>query len=553
VDANQPPESRTTPVQAPRPEWEGRPASAGGRGFELWTAGVLTLWIAVLHLVWLFHAGPLWRDEVGSVDFAAMPTWGEIWRNLRYDNFPPLFVAVARVWTMAGLNSDFDYRLLGFLIGLGTLVLLWWCARKLGGRAPLLVLALYAANPLAIRTGDAMRPYGLGIALALLTAALVWDFVQAPGRRKLFRAALAATLSVQCLYQNAFFIAAFCGGAWVVALGRREWKTAWQTGMIGLVAALSLLPYWGILQAGREWADILMLDNLFDEIWQALFKAMQEAGGGMASVWQGLCAAALAVSILDGMRRKRWLTVYGGTVLAAGASLYLLFLWKLKVGLPPWYFVSLMALAALMFDAIFSQVGTWRPPIGRAMLSCVLVVACIPASYSGACVRQSNIDLIAAKLRQAAQPGDLILVCPFVCGVSLQRYLDTSRWTTLEPMEDLRIHRYDLAKKAMMARNPVGPVLDKVRGALRSGHKIWLVGDFHFPGSTRHPPTPEPPYTGNMESAHLNYVSNWMGQVMYLVKKHATATSKVAIPVPGRQEVNPFEKVAVQVAIGWRD
>jgi len=149
---------------------------------EFWTAVIITLWLVALHVLNLYHAGPLWRDEAGTADFAAMPSVREIWRNLRYDNFPPLFVAVARVWTLAGLGSDFGYRVLGFLIGMGTLGVLWWCARKLGGKTPLLVLSLYAINPVAIRVCDSLRPYGLGIALILLTSALVWNFVQAPGR-----------------------------------------------------------------------------------------------------------------------------------------------------------------------------------------------------------------------------------------------------------------------------------------------------------------------------------------------------------------------------------
>jgi len=174
MSADQPAEKRAAPVPAsvegPAPD----NSRARWQRAGLLTAMLITLWIAALHVLYLFHAGPLWRDEAGTVGFAAMPTLGEIWSNLRYDNFPPLFVAIARVWTLAGLGSDFSYRLLGFLIGMGTLGVLWVCARKMGGKTPLLVLALYAANPVSIRVGDSLRPYGLGIALTLLTLALMW-------------------------------------------------------------------------------------------------------------------------------------------------------------------------------------------------------------------------------------------------------------------------------------------------------------------------------------------------------------------------------------------
>ena len=163
---------------------------------------------------------------------------------------------MARVWTLAGLTGDFSYRLLGFLIGLGTLGVFWFGARRCGAGVPLLALALYAANPLAVRVGDAMRPYGLGFALNLLALTLTWRFVENPRARSWFWAALAAVLSVQCLYQNAFFLAAFCLAGCAVTLARRQWKTAAQTAGIGVVAALSLLPHLGNIVKGRDWQGI---------------------------------------------------------------------------------------------------------------------------------------------------------------------------------------------------------------------------------------------------------------------------------------------------------
>jgi uncharacterized membrane protein len=51
-------------------------SGARWRRAGLLTAVLITLWIAVLHVLFLFHAGPLWRDEAGSVGFAAMSTVG---------------------------------------------------------------------------------------------------------------------------------------------------------------------------------------------------------------------------------------------------------------------------------------------------------------------------------------------------------------------------------------------------------------------------------------------------------------------------------------------
>jgi hypothetical protein len=516
------------------------------------TAVLITLWIVVLHILNLFHAGPFWRDEIDSVDFAGMATVGEIWHNLRYDASPPLFIAVARVWTLAGLTSDFSYRVLGFLIGMGMLLLLWWCSRKMGGKMPLFVLALYAANPIAIRVGDALRPYGLGIALTLLTLTLIWNFVQSPGRRALFWAALAAILSVQCLYQNALFVAAFCCGAWVVTLGRREWKTAWQTGIIGLAAALSLLPYWVVIREGQMSIGFRRQGTHLDGIWHLFRLALQASGGWATPAWLALVAAGLAVAAFYGTRHGRWDMIYCGTVLVAGTIFYLLFLRVL--GLPPhaWYFLILMAPAALMADSILGGLDMRWAQMARAVLCVVLVAFCVPACYAGVRVRQSNMDLVAAKLKAAAQPEDLILVYPWFYGISLQRYFDASRWTTLPPMEELRIHRFDLVNKAMMTVNPIGPVLDKVQATLRSGHRLWLVGPFESPPGDN-PPTVYAPYNGDNGKTDYMYESNWMSQITYCIAKHATGADLVSIPVPGGLAVNPFENAPVQVIHGWQE
>ncbi|HZM05442.1 MAG TPA: glycosyltransferase family 39 protein, partial [Candidatus Saccharimonadales bacterium] len=281
-------------------------AQATAPRIEFVTAVALSLWVVALHLVFLFHAGPLWRDEVGTIDFAAMPTLGDIWHNLQYDNFPPLFVALARVWTLAGLSSDFNYRTLGFLIGMGTLAVLWYGAYQLGGKPPLLALALYAVNPLAISVGDAMRPYGLGIILNLLTLALFWKFVQSPSRKNFVWAAIGAVLSVQCLYQNAFFVCAFTVGAWVVTLARRDRTTALKAGWIALLAALSLLPHLGNLHKARDWAVITTSVVHLAPFVKALAAALQADGRWMTPVWLGLGVVGLTVAATDGIKLRRW-------------------------------------------------------------------------------------------------------------------------------------------------------------------------------------------------------------------------------------------------------
>ncbi len=545
------------PANSTAPDSGAVKAAEGPRAFplerlELIAAAILTLWVIVLHVIWLRDAGPLWRDEVGTIDFAMMPTWGEIWRNLQYDNFPPLFVGLARVWMAAGLSGDFGCRILGFLIGLCTIGTFWWCARAFGARAPLLALALYAANPLAIRVGDSLRPYGLGILLTALSMALTWKFIEAPKPKRLFWATLAAVLSAQCLYQSVFFVIAFSCGAWAAALRNKQWKTAAATAMIGAAAALSLVPHAVNIIKGRDWFVISHIDVSLGRLGELLTTAWRGPAGWMAGIWLALAPAAAAAGLWSGILRRKAMPIYVGTAMAVAAVAYVLFARSLGLRPRPWYFLILLAPEALGVEAIFGSVKAPRIRIGRAVVALALAGACVPVSCAGVRMRQSNIDLVAATLNAHAEPRDMILVSPWYYGVSLQRYLGTNGWTTVPPMNEIRIHRYDLMKKQMEAEAPIAPVLAGVAQTLRSGHALWILGTFQFPPQGRPQPILPPYRGGGMDMPDARYFYSWMFQISQLVQTHALRGGQVSIAVPGNLPVNPLEDVTVLRFAGWR-
>jgi uncharacterized membrane protein len=522
---------------------------------ELLAAMALSLWVLLLHGLFLFHAGPLWRDEVGTIDFASLPTLSDIWHHLQYDNFPPLFVGLARVWIRAGLSGDFSCRLLGFLIGAGTLGVFWFGARRCGARAPLLALALYAVNPLAVRVGDAMRPYGLGYALTLLALTLTWQFVEKPCARSWLWAALAAVLSVQCLYQNAFFLAAFCLAGGAVTVARRQWKTAAQTAGLGVVAALSLLPHWPNIMKGRDWQGIGFHQVHPAEIGRALAEALNASGPWLAWFWAGLALLAIGTALIFAIRGRAWRMVYFGAALLAAILFYGLFLERIGLQQRSWYFLILLAPVALALDIILAGPAAPRMRLGRAGLALLLAASAIPAGCAAVQVRQTNADLVAEALRQKARPGDLILVSPWYYGVALQRYY-TNHFETLPPMavEAIRIHRYDLMKKQMMAENPIGPLLEQARQTLRTGHAFWVVGDFRFPPPGQPQPL-LPPYREDMvmDVAAAWYFSSWMFQFSQMVQAHAPSQLQLELSAPGGAAINGLEDMFLLQFSGWRE
>ena len=81
----------------------------------------------------------------------------------------------------------------------------WVASRTMDQGLPLLSLAFAGLNFTVIRYGDSIRAYGLATVFILLTMSLIWRFIEAPTMRRGLLAGMAAVLSVQTLYQNAFF------------------------------------------------------------------------------------------------------------------------------------------------------------------------------------------------------------------------------------------------------------------------------------------------------------------------------------------------------------
>src|SRR5208337_3140396 len=204
----------------------------------------LTASAVLLHFFSRTQVGGLWRDEIAIVNIARMPSWLETFQRLPHDHCPIVFPAVVRIGTGLGwAQTDAGLRLLGLGIGLLLVASCWLASRMMGRQPPLLFLSLVAVNPVVIRYGDSVRAYALGIVLIVLTMGLVWRYIERPSVSRGLLAGLGAVLSVQTLYQNAFFLLAIGIAGAVVCLRQR--RRAQMVGVlaIGFIAAISLLPY----------------------------------------------------------------------------------------------------------------------------------------------------------------------------------------------------------------------------------------------------------------------------------------------------------------------
>jgi hypothetical protein len=245
--------------------------------------------------------------------------------------------------------------------------------------------------------------------------------------------------------------------------------------------------------------------------------------------------------------------VFAATSSVVGFSAYMFFLLQTKLPTQPWYYVIVIAFTALCLDAasLHSNIARWS----RLVFAMLVAITSIPSAWTHLQTRQTNVDHIAQIVRTSSGAGDLVIVNPWYCGITWNYYFDgAAGWTTVPPLSDLRIHRYDLFKK-QMARDDqpqvVVPVTERIRDTLKAGNRVWLVGGLPAPPPGVGVPTlPAAPLSDARWSSE-DYETVWGMQVARFLQEHAIRAERVAVET--RQPVNPFENLSLAVLSKWRD
>jgi len=537
----------------------GVPAPLGARATEWILAMLLTALAVTLQARCFIFAGPLWRDEVNSVEFASMSGLGEIVRNLRFDGFPLLSTLTLRGWMALGFGvSDLGLRAYGLVVAAALLAALWWTCRRLGSRVPLLTLALVGVSPWAIWTTSAIRPYGIGMVFLVLALGAIWSAVEKPALTRWIVAGALAVLSVQCMYQNAILLLGIGVAAILAALAAGRRGAALGVAGVGLAAALSLLPYAPAILAARDWNVVIQAPTSWTQIFGTFRLALSV--GVPFGEWPWI-AAALAVVTLwyrslgakprGGAAQGPSVTAFAVGFLVLGAAAFLLALKSTRLPTEPWYYVPLLVAIVPVMDAAIT--GSLPAGLPRAAwLALVILVALSGSSlaWRQLAERRTNLDRVAAYLASRATEGDAVIVSPAYYGVAFQRYYKgPARWMTLPPLAEARIHRYDLIKAAMTHPDAVEPALQAMSEALASGHRVWLVGGLPDPGSTAGVAPPVAP-SGPAGWYCAPYMVAWGRQASYMLSQRATRGEPVSIPISAR--VNPYENVPMVVVSGWK-
>jgi hypothetical protein len=517
---------------------------------EFLAAVLLVLITLLFHFMRLRHAGALWRDEVGVLNLSQMP-WRNILVYFPHEAFPPLFFAIIRAYTALAGTGVFAMRLFGALVSMVCLGVFWYNGRLIARHTPLLALALFAFSPLFFVWGDTVRGYGLGAALIALTFGLAGRLIIEPTVSRITALALATVASVHIVMTNAVLVAAIFSSAGIVLLAQKRLKDFALLAGIGCVAALSLLPYAGAYRQARDWDVLVRRDVGWNWMIEQFASALSNPSESMLAVW--LILAGLAViALCFVLWQRRALTqrditlfLFAFLSLILAPVLELAFLTILKYPTQEWYYLGVVAILIVGFDWMS---GTACLLFSSGKLVRLFLVSCIVAvsalrSFVTAHVRMSNIDLAAAYVRSNATADDYIIVVPWYTGISFARVYDApTPWSSLPPIGDLQLHRYDLCKEQMEANDPLTPVFSRAASSLKAGHSVWIITSDSFAIPSQSPPHLAP---APFDSAGWNedaYRYAWSMELAYFIQTHS---SRVETRRSQDPLTNPFENTVV--------
>jgi hypothetical protein len=551
-------------------------------GTETAAALIGTAFSAMLLVLTAMNAGPLWRDETNTFNLAHMPSLRDIWRNLPFESCPLLLPLLVRGCGMLGLtDGDMGIRILGLGIGLFFLTSLWLCQRWIGGRTPILSIALLGGLPVFIFIVGANRAYGLAGCLLVLSFGKIWRVLESPTKSRILSAGFICLLFAQCIYYDVIFIGAMLTGGGLVAIRRQQWKILWTMAGIGLVAGASLFIYLPIIH--REYLSFIA-SPFFDAatLWNGLRDALAArssanpdgVNGPQIWIWIGLLLAGIIVAVIMQRTRVRQtpkpevasksanpersdLALLCLTSVVLGIIGYIGFLLKLQFFMQPWYYVEILILCAISLDGILSASWPALRPWGLVRIGFLMVMMILNAgpAWAEAHTRRSNLDVVAAFLSHNASAGDLIVVQEAWEGITFNRYYrGQAQWLSVPPIDSHEVHRMDLVMAEMNQPEAMTPVLRAITNTLTSGHHVWLVGSIPIarPQDAPPGPTPLPPRPSEMPTRWWlgSYLYWWNQQVTTFVLDHAEQEKTETIAAPG--PVNHFEDVSVVRFTGYK-
>jgi hypothetical protein len=525
-----------------------------------WTIALL-LSAMVLFLLFarLTHAGALDRDECDALHLARLPGWSDMLENLPFTAFPLLFPATVRTYTACIGTSDFGLRCFGFAVGLLMLTVIWFHSRSVNRQVPLLLPALIGLNANFIITGAWLRGYGLGSLMIVLAFVSTEKLLLEPTVRRLAAVFLAYLAATQLLFFNGALVPAIALAGMAVLLANKELEWMWLLAVAAIICALFYLPYlviiftkvskWGMLvqvelsvrEMFRQWVEVYGGSNVaVSAMWLSIvLLALLAAGSRLSTIWK------------NQVTPERSVLIFGAVAILASTLAYFVFLRLAHNRLQERHYLALNCVIAVATDLVVANLcRNYWIRLTRIIVVVAAILLLPFVLWPKIIERQTNIDIVAARLDKDARPNDLIVVSPWWLGISFSHYFHGPvHWMTVPEIPDHRIHRYDLLKIKMAEFFPLSDIEREIETTLKSGNRVWIVGRLGLEQRGGLPPVLAPAPDPKFGWSSYAYTNTWSYQLGFQIRQHA---EKVEVVLDRQQSVRDWENVPLLCAEGWR-
>jgi len=521
-----------------------------------WTIAILvSATVLFVFFIRATHAGGLWRDECDSLELARLPTFGDVFHNLRFTSFPILFPTTIRLFTNLFGTSDAALRAFGFLIGVAFLFVAWLNARTIRRHVPLVLPALIGLNLTFLTDGTWIRGYGLGSTLLILAFGLTAFFVAWPTIPRLIAAFLSYIACMQCLYFTAALVPALLLAAFGICLFRRQIKWALALCVVAAICAISYVPQFLTYREIKAWTILLRYPITPQLIWHEFLVACGEPVPLMGIVWLSISLLSILGAVVLLFRRTERDNLaalpFALLTIVIAALTYFTFLGITHTAPQTRYHLAFLCLLAAVLEIIVAALCRFQfVRIARLVLVAALALALPFLLWPRITQRETTVDLLAKNLQRYAAADDLIIVNPWFLGPSFSWYYrGQTRWITLPELTEKRIHRYDLIKAKMEETDAISDVKSAISKTLQSGNRVWLLGGAQ-PSEETGPlslsPAPDPIFGWSSQA----YTYAWSMQIGGFVKQHVVDGEVVLSPAKG---VSINENIPLVIGRGWRD
>jgi mannosyltransferase len=396
-------ESAGSPLQS-----LGEAARARSRAF--WIVAGLTALGAALRFATLglqsYH-----HDEIVTVSRILGGSFGHAMDAVGFsESAPPLYYALAWVWTQATGTGEWGLRSLSALIGVATIPVAYLIGCELRGRrAGLLTAALVAVNPMLLWYSQEARAYALFALLCSLSLLYCLRALRHGRRADLTAWGVASALALGAHYFAVFPIVAEVALLWR-RRGRDSFAGLWPIALSGL-----LLAPLAIHQMSYGHAEWIGKSSLGHRVWETAATFVTGETGdiigrpeqpALAFVPLALCMGAFALLAWRGSREERRAATAPLLVGAAAIAVPL----ALALVSPGKDFVLarnlLPALVPLLAVVAIGLTLPAAPRLGRAVAALLLAYSfgfCVWASVDPN-LQRPDFNVVAERLGEPQEP-----------------------------------------------------------------------------------------------------------------------------------------------------